>query len=70
MISALSRLTKKIKLGTYTFPGFEFVIIINSNLISSINKKKQKKSNFLFLFSLKDIDPGQELVAEYTFYQF
>ena len=59
-----------IKLGTDTLPGFEFGKTINSNLISSINKKNQKKSNFLFLVSLKDINPGQELVAEYTFYQF
>jgi SET domain-containing protein len=59
-----------IKLGTDILPGFEFGKIINSNFISSINKKDQKKSNYLFLVSLKDIDPGQELVAEYTFYQF
>jgi SET domain-containing protein len=59
-----------IKLGTDILPGFEFGKSISSNLISSINKKDQKKSNYLFLVSLKDIDPGQELVAEYTFYQF
>jgi SET domain-containing protein len=59
-----------IKLGTDILPEFEFGKIINSNFISSINKKDQKKSNYLFLVSLKDIDPGQELVAEYTFYQF
>ena len=59
-----------IKLGTDTLPEFKFGKTINSNLISSINKKNQKKSNFLFLVSLKDINPGQELVAEYTFYQF
>ena len=59
-----------IKLGTDILPGFEFGKIINSNFILSINKKDQKKSNYLFLVSLKDIDPGQELVAEYTFYQF
>ena len=56
-----------IKLGTDTLPEFKFGKTINSNLISSINKKNQKKSNFLFLVSLKDINPGQELVAEYTF---
>tara|TARA_B100000900_G_scaffold369768_1_gene347850 strand:+ start:93 stop:464 length:372 start_codon:yes stop_codon:yes gene_type:complete len=59
-----------IKLGTEILPGFEFGKIINSNFISSNYKKDQKKSNYLFLVSLKDIDPGQELVAEYTFYQF
>ena len=59
-----------IKLGTDTLPEFKFGKTINSNLISSINKKNQKKSNFLFLVCLKDINPGQELVAEYTFYQF
>ena len=59
-----------IKLGTDTLPEFKFGKTINSNLIPSINKKNQKKSNFLFLVSLKDINPGQELVAEYTFYQF
>ena len=59
-----------IKLGTDILPGFEFGKIINSNFISSNYKKDQKKSNYLFLVSLKDIDPGQELVAEYTFYQF
>ena len=59
-----------IKLGTDTLPEFKFGKTINPNLISSIDKKNQKKSNFLFLVSLKDINPGQELVAEYTFYQF
>ena len=59
-----------IKLGTDTLPEFKFGKTLNSNLISSINKKNQKNSNFLFLVSLKDINPGQELVAEYTFYQF
>ena len=58
------------KLGTDTLPEFKFGKTINSNLISSINKKNQKKSNFLFLVSIKDINPGQELAAEYTFYQF
>ena len=59
-----------IKLGSDTLPEFEFGEILDTNLILSQYKKSENKSKYLFLASLKDISPGQELVAKYTFYQF
>ena len=59
-----------IKLGSDTLPEFEFGKILDTNLILSKYKKSEIKSKYLFLVSLKDINPGQELVAKYTFYQF
>jgi len=58
-----------IKMGTDLFPEYKFGKILNINSFLSINKKNEKNPNYLFLVSLKDIDPGQELVAQYTFYQ-
>ena len=59
-----------IKLGSDTLPEFEFGQILDSNLILSKYKNSENKSKYLFLVSLEDINPGQELVAKYTFYQF
>ena len=59
-----------IKLGTDIFPEYEFGKTLDSNSFSSINKKNRENLNYFFLVSLKDIDPGQELLAQYTFYQF
>ena len=43
---------------------------LDLNSLSTISKKNEKNFKYLFLVSLEDIDPGQELVAQYTFYQF
>ena len=59
-----------IKMGTDIFPGYEFGKILDLNSFSTINKKNEKNFKYLFLVSLSDIDPGLELVAQYTFYQF
>ena len=59
-----------IRLGTDTFPDYEFGKTLDLNFFLSINKKNEKNLKYLFLVSLSDIDPGQELVAQYTFYQF
>lgn len=59
-----------IKLGTDIFPEYEFGKTLDSNSFSSRNKKNRENLNYFFLVSLKDIDPGQELLAQYTFYQF
>ena len=59
-----------IKMGTDIFPGYEFGKTLDLNSFISINKKNEKNLKYLFLVSLRDIDPGQELVAQYTFYQF
>ena len=59
-----------IKLASDTLPEFEFGQILDSNLILSKYKKSENKSKYLFLVSLEDINPGQELVTKYTFYQF
>ena len=59
-----------IKLETDIFPGYEFGKTLDPNSFSSRNKKNRENLNYLFLVSLKDIDPGQELLAQYTFYQF
>ena len=59
-----------IKMGTDIFPGYEFGKTLDLNSLSTISKKNEKNFKYLFLVSLNDIDPGQELVAQYTFYQF
>ena len=59
-----------IKMGIDIFPGYEFGKTLDLNSLSTISKKNEKNFKYLFLVSLKDIDPGQELVAQYTFYQF
>ena len=59
-----------IKMGTDIFPGYEFGKTLDLNSLSTISKKNEKNFKYLFLVSLKDIDPDQELVAQYTFYQF
>ena len=42
----------------------------NKSYKSENNERNEKNLKYLFLVSLRDIDPGQELVAQYTFYQF
>ena len=59
-----------IKMGMDIFPGYEFGKTLDLNSLTTISKKNEKNFKYLFLVSLKDIDPGQELVAQYTFYQF
>ena len=52
-------------MGMDIFPGYEFGKTLDLNSLSTISKKNEKNFKYLFLVSLKDIDPGQELVAQY-----
>tara|TARA_Y100000996_G_C22111602_1_gene474201 strand:+ start:81 stop:449 length:369 start_codon:yes stop_codon:yes gene_type:complete len=58
-----------IKISSETFPEYTFGQIINEK-----NKKNKEVNNnslkYLYLVSLKDIEPGEEILAKYTFYEF
>ena len=36
----------------------------------SLEDKNNNKLKYFYLVSLKDIEPGEEILAKYTFYEF
>ena len=57
-----------IKLASETLPKYNFGESFEENINNLLNI--DKTSNYLFLVSLKNIEPGEEIVAKYTFYDF
>jgi len=57
-----------IKLASETLPKYNFGESFEENINDLLNI--DKTSNYLFLVSLKNIEPGEEIVAKYTFYDF
>ncbi len=58
------------KLSSNTFPKYSF----GQNIEEKIKKKLEDKNNnnlkYFYLVSLKNIEPGEEILAKYTFYEF
>ena len=57
------------KISSDKLPKYDF----GQNIERKINKFLEDKNNnlkYCYLVSLRDIEPGEEIVAKYTFYEF
>ena len=59
-----------IKLSSDRLPKYDFGQNIEEKIKESLEDKNNKNLKYFYLVSLKDIEPGEEILAKYTFYQF
>ncbi len=58
------------KLSSDSLPKYDFGQNIEEKVKEFLEYKDFKKLKYLYLVSLKDIEPGEEILAKYTFYEF
>ena len=58
------------KISSDTLPKYDFGQNIEMKIKESLEDKNNNKLKYFYLVSLKDIEPGEEILAKYTFYQF
>ena len=58
------------KISSDTLPKYDFGQNIEIKIKESLEDKNNNKLKYFYLVSLKDIEPGEEILAKYTFYQF
>ena len=58
------------KISSDTLPKYEFGQNIEIKIKESLEDKNNNNSKYFYLVSLKDIEPGEEILAKYTFYEF
>ena len=59
-----------IKLSSDTLPKYDFGQNIEKNIKETPEDKNNYNLKYFYLVSLKDIEPGEEILAKYTFYEF
>ena len=59
-----------IKLSSNTLPKYDFGQNIEEKIKEVAEDKNNNKLGYFYLGSLKDIEPGEEILAKYTFYEF
>ena len=59
-----------IKLSSDTLPKYDFGQNIEKNIKETLEDKNNNNLKYFYLVSLKDIEPGEEILAKYTFYEF
>ena len=59
-----------IKLSSDTLPKYDFGQNIEKNIKETPEDKNNNNLKYFYLVSLKDIEPGEEILAKYTFYEF
>ena len=59
-----------IKLSSDTLPKYDFGQNIEKNIKETLEDKNNNNLKDFYLVSLKDIEPGEEILAKYTFYEF
>ena len=58
------------KLSSNTFPKYDFGQNIEEKINETLEDKNNNNLKYFYLVSLKDIEPGEEILAKYTFYEF
>ena len=58
------------KLSSNIFPKYDFGQNIEEKIKETPEDKNNNNLKYLYLVSLKDIEPGEEILAKYTFYEF
>ena len=58
------------KLSSNTLPKYDFGQNIEEKIKEVAEDKNNNKLKYFYLVSLKDIEPGEEILAKYTFYEF
>ena len=58
------------KISSATLPKYDFGQNIEIKIKESLEDKNNNKLKYFYLVSLKDIEPGEEILAKYTFYEF
>ena len=58
------------KISSDTLPKYDFGQNIEIKIKESLEDKNNDKLKYFYLVSLKDIEPGEEILAKYTFYEF
>ena len=58
------------KISSDTLPKYDFGQNIEIKIKESLEDKNNNKLKYFYLVSLKDIEPGEEILAKYTFYEF
>ena len=58
------------KISSDTLPKYDFGQNIEMKIKESLEDKNNNKLKYFYLVSLKDIEPGGEILAKYTFYEF
>ncbi|WP_440932612.1 SET domain-containing protein-lysine N-methyltransferase [Candidatus Pelagibacter sp.] len=58
------------KISSDTLPKYYFGQNIEMKIKESLEDKNNNKLKYFYLVSLKDIEPGEEILAKYTFYEF
>ena len=58
------------KISSDTLPKYDFGQNIEMKIKESLEDKNNNKLKYFYLVSLKDIEPGEEILAKYTFYEF
>ena len=59
-----------IKLSSNTIPKYDFVQNIEEKIKKTLEDKNNNNLKYFYLVALKDIEPGEEILAKYTFYEF
>ena len=58
------------KISSDTLPKYDFGQNNEMKIKESLEDKNNNKLKYFYLVSLKDIEPGEEILAKYTFYEF
>ena len=58
------------KLSSNTLPKYDFGQNIEEKIKETLEDKNNNNLKYFYLVSLKDIEPGEEILAKYTFYEF
>ena len=58
------------KLSSNIFPKYDFGENIEEKIKETPEDKNNNNLKYLYLVSLKDIEPGEEILAKYTLYEF
>ena len=58
------------KLSSITIPKYDFGQNIEEKIKETPEDKNNNNLKYFYLVSLKDIEPGEEILAKYTFYEF
>ena len=59
-----------IKLSSDTIPKYNFGQNIENKIKEIPEDENNNNLKYLYLVSLRDIEPGEEILAKYTFYEF
>ena len=58
------------KLSSNTLPKYDFGQNIEEKIKEVAEDKNNNKLKYFYLVSLKNIEPGEEILTKYTFYEF